>query len=226
MFKPLSSWIERRQPIPKRFYTPGYIDVPKDNWSVWLSIEEVAPLHLAREMQWLSLRESRENTAQYLETASELISGLEGGSLDRWEQEQILEHLGMPPFPSLPIYLISCLDDSSEELVYVGKTKNTSRFNGGHSAALKLHAPEYSNKQKKIYRSTVWFHDDEEYISLDWIQPEALAHELLDSIESHLIYQFQPSLNIEKKIKPTAKWEFYVHIQNFLEGGFLNDTFI
>ena len=118
------------------------------------------------------------------------------------------------------------MDDSGEELVYVGKTKNTSRFNGGHSAALKLHAPEYSNKQKKIYRSTVWFHNDEEYISLDWIQPEALAHELLDSIESHLIYQFQPSLTIEKKIKPTAKWEFYVHIQNFLEGGFLNDTFI
>lgn len=116
------------------------------------------------------------------------------------------------------------MDDSGEELVYVGKTKNTSRFNGGHSAALKLHAPEYSNKQKKIYRSTVWFHNDEEYISLDWIQPEALAHELLDSIESHLIYQFQPSLNIEKKIKPTAKWEFYVHMallhKAILEGFF------
>lgn len=226
MFQPLSSWIERRQPISQRFYTSGHIDVPKDDWNVWLSIEEVAPLYLAKEMQWLSLRDSREKTAQYLEAAGELISGLEGGWLDRWEQEQILEHLGRPPLPSLPIYLISCLDDSGEELVYVGKTKNVSRFNGGHSAALKLHAPEYSQKQKKIYRSTVWFHDGKEYISLDWVQPEALAHELLDSIESHLIYRFQPALNIEKKTKPTAKWEFYVHIQNSLEGAFLNDNFV
>ncbi|MBV7310191.1 hypothetical protein KVY11_16100 [Acinetobacter sp. CWB-G5] len=226
MFLPLSAWIDRRQPISQRFYKSGHIDVPKDDWNVWLSIEEVAPLYLANEMQWLSLKDSRENTSQYLEAASELISGLDGGWLDKWEQEQILKHLGRPPLPSLPIYLISCLDDSGEELVYVGKTKNVSRFNGGHSAALKLHAPEYSQKQKKIYRSTVWFHDDEEYISLDWIQPEALAHELLDSIESHLIYRFQPALNIEKKKKPTAKWEFYVHIQNFQEGAFLNDNFV
>lgn len=226
MFQPLSSWVKRRQALPQRFYIEDYIDIPKDDWDVWLSIEEVVPLYRAREMQWLSLKESRENTKKYLETSSELISGLEGGWLDRWEQEQILEHLGMPPLPSLPIYLISCSDDSGENLVYIGKTKNTSRFEGGHSAALKLHAPEYSQKQKKIYRSTVWFHDGTEYISLDWIQPEALALELLYSIESHLIYQFQPILNIEKKKRVTSKWDFYIHIQNFLEGGFLNDSFV
>ena len=121
---------------------------------------------------------------------------------------------------------MSCSDGATEELVYVGKTKNTSRFDGGHSAALKLHAPKYNIKQKKIYRSTVWFHDNNDYISLDWIQPETLALELLDSIESHLIFSFQPELNTDKKKKPLAKWDFSIHIQNFLEGGFLNDKFI
>lgn len=226
MLKPLSSWISRSHPLPKRFYTPGYVDVPKNDWSLWLSIEEVSPLHLAPHMQWISLRESRVATEEYLTSASELIHGLEGGWLDSEEREWILEELGEPPLPSLPIYLIACSDGSNEDLVYVGKTKNTSRFNGGHSAALKLLAPKYDNKNKKIYRSTVWFHNDNEYISLDWVQPEPLAFQLLDSVESQLIHKFQPELNTAKKKSSLAKWDFSIHIQNFLEGGFLNDKFV
>jgi hypothetical protein len=226
MFRPLSSWINRKYPIPARFYTPGYVDVPKDDWSVWLSIEEAAPLHLAPSMNWLSLKESREITESYLKNASEIINGLEGGWLDGEERAWILDALGEPPLPSLPIYLITCSDGESEELVYVGKTKNSSRFSGGHIAALKLHAPEYAKKEKKIYRSTVWFHNDDEYISFDWIKPESLAHKLLDSVESQLIYRFQPVLNIDKKKKSYTKWNFHIHIQNFLGGAFLNDTFI
>lgn len=226
MFKPLSSWINRTYPLPERFYTPGYVDKPKDDWSVWLSIEEVAPLYLAQEMQWLSLRDSREKTEEYLSSASDLINGLEGGWLDRWEQDQILKELGDPPLPSLPIYLITCHDGTEEKIVYVGKTKNTSRFNNGHTAALKLHSPIYDGRIKKIYRATAWLHDDDSYISLDWIQPESLALDLLDSIESHLIYNLQPELNTDKKKKRLSRWGFYIHIQNFLDGGFLNDKFV
>lgn len=226
MYKPLSSWINRKHPIPERFYTAGYVDVPKDDWSAWLSIEEVALLHLAPQMKWISLKDSREKTESYLEKASEIINGLEGGWLDREEQSWILEELGEPPLPSLPIYLMACSDSQGEEIVYIGKTKNSSRFSGGHTAALKLHAPQYSKKEKKIYRSTVWFHNDNEYISLDWVQPESLAYKILDSIESHLIYHLQPELNTDKKKKNYAKWDFYIHIQNFLEGAFLNDKFI
>lgn len=226
MLKPLSSWINRTHPLPVRFYTTGYIDTPKDDWSVWLSIEEATPLHLAQEMKWLSLKDSRKNTENYLSSASDLIQGLEGGWLDRWERNRILEELGEPPLPSLPIYLITCHDGIKEKLVYVGKTKNTSRFNGGHAAALKLHSPSYEGQRKKIYRATVWFHDDDSYISLDWIQPELLALELLDSVESHLIFSFQPELNIDKRKKRLSKWDFYIHIQNFLDGGFLNDEFV
>lgn len=226
MLTPLSGWLERRHPIPQRFYTPGRIDAPSKDWNAWLSIEECSPLHLATEMQWLSLKDVREQTQSYLDEASELIRGLNGGWLDRWEQEQIRANLGEPPKPSLPIYLISCADKEKEDLVYVGKTKNTSRFSGGHSAALKLHAPEFKKKEKYIYRGTVWFHFDNEYISLDWIQPDRVALDLLDSIESQLIYEFQPSLNTNKRKKNLAKWYFHIHIQNFLERGFLNDICI
>lgn len=226
MFNPLKGWLDRRHPISERFYTPGHVDIPNPDWSCWLSIEECQPLHLVMNMQWLSFKDARANTQSYLDSASELITGLEGGWLDRWEQEEILTELGETPLPSLPIYLISCGDGDDEELVYVGKTKNTSRFNGGHSAALKLHAPEYQNKPKKIYRCTAWFYINDEYISLDWIQPEQLALDILDSIESQLIYWLQPQLNTHKKKKNLARWEFNIHIQNLICGGFMNDNFI
>ena len=226
MYRPLSAWIARTHPISERFYTPSYIDTPKDGWSVWLSIEEVAPLHKVNEMNWIGLQRSRLETQNYLDEASEIIDGLEGGWLDRDERKMILEQIGEPPLPSLPIYLISCSSERGEELVYVGKTENTSRFSGGHTAALKLHAPEYGDKEKKVYRCTVWFHNDDEYISLDWVQPEELAFRILDSTESQLIYYFQPMLNTLKKKKNHAKWNFYIHIQNFVGSGFLNDEFV
>jgi len=224
--KPLGAWVNRNLPISSRFYEPNHIDEPKDDWSVWLSIEEVAPLHLVMDMNWQSLKDSRLLTKQYLERVSDLISGLEGGWLDGEEQEWIKEELGDPPNPSLPIYLVTCCDGNDEKVVYVGKTKNTSRFSGGHAVALKLQNPAYNHFTKKIYRAGIWFHDDDEYIALDWIQPAGLSFDLLDSIESHLIYQLQPELNTSKKGKPCSKWDFYMHIQNFLDGKFLNDTFL
>ena len=111
MHRPLSAWIKRTHPISERFYTAEYNDIPKDDWSVWLSIEEVVPLYKANEMEWIGLRKSREITKDYLDEASDLINGLEGGWLDRWEQEQILTNLGEPPLPALPIYLITCSDE-------------------------------------------------------------------------------------------------------------------
>lgn len=226
MLNPLAGWLNRRHPIPRRFYTPEQIDTPSTDWCVWLSIEESVPLHNVNSMQWLSLRDARVLTEKYLESASEEIRGLSGGWLDRWEQEKIKTTLGEPPKPSLPIYLISCGNGNDENLVYVGKTKNTSRFTGGHAAALKLHAPEYDNKPKNIYRCTPWFHFNDEYIALDWIQPEETALQLLDSIESQLIYWLQPPLNTDKKKTNSAKWNFHIHIQNLNCGKFLNDTFI
>lgn len=226
MHNPLKGWIERRHPIPERFYKDGIVDVPSTEWNVWVSIEEVTSLHSVTSMNWLSLRDARQKTAEYLDEASELINGLDGGWLDREERAWIVEELGEPPIPSLPIYLISCGDKEFEKLVYVGKTKNTSRFSGGHKAALKLHSLDYDGMPKRIYRATIWFYLNDEYISLDWIQPENVALELLDNVESILVYRLQPELNTQKKKTNCAKWDFHIHIQNFLETGFLNDEFI
>lgn len=226
MINPLESWLRGSHPIPRRFYTSKVADLPNSEWCAWLSIEECAPLHQVNSMNWLSLRQARIETNCYLNSAAELIGGLEGGRLDREEQVQIIGQLGAAPLPSLPIYLISCGEDENEQLVYVGKTKNVSRFSGGHAVALKLHAPEYQSKPKRVYRSTIWFHFNDEYISLDWIHPEKLALKILDSIESQLIYAFQPALNTHKKKANLALWDFRIHIQNFQRGHFLNDTFL
>ena len=226
MFLPLSSWLKRTHSLPSRFYDKGHIDTPSEDWSVWVELEEMKPIYLVTEMNWLSLKDSREKTKDYLENASEIINGLEGGWLNSEERMWILEKLGEPPLPCLPIYLMTYGDGSVEKLVYVGKTKSSSRFSGGHTAALKLHNPRYDNRNKRVYRCSVWFHFNEEYIALDWIQPETLALKLLDSVESQLIFHFQPELNTNKKSKNNAEWIFYIHIQNFLVTGFLNDTFV
>lgn len=73
MFNPLKGWLDRRQPIPERFYTLGHIDVPTPDWPCWISIEECKPLHLVMGMQWLSLKDGRANAQSYLDSASELI---------------------------------------------------------------------------------------------------------------------------------------------------------
>jgi hypothetical protein len=222
--QPLSGWIDRRHPLPARFYQKDFSDQVDVNWIAWLSLQEVCELHEVNNMKWLSLADARKNTRDYLDQASDIIDGLQGAWLDSEEQEWILSELGHPPSPCLPIYLI-CVSGKNhpEEVVYVGKTMVASRFTGGHSAALKLHAPDYSQLKKKLYRATIWFYIDDEYIALDWIQPQDLALEILDSVESQLIFNFQPKLNVSKMNKDYTKWPFYIHIQNALTGGFLND---
>jgi hypothetical protein len=226
MLKPLSLWINRSQPLPERFFNPQHRDIPNEDWTLWLSVEEVAPLHCAAHMQWISLHESRQRTWAYLNAAQEHLQGLGRGWLSPEEGRLLLALLGEPPLPALPIYLITCTDPAGEQVVYVGKTKNTSRFSGGHAAALKLHAPEYAEKEKKIYRATLWIQEQEESISFDWIQPASLAERLLDWVESRLIYLLQPDLNSQKKRKFSGQWDFALHIQNTLPGAFLNETFI
>ncbi len=223
---PLSAWINKRHPLPERFYNKEFKDKPNNEWSVWVTLEEKGPIYKAHGMNWQSLEESIYKTQYYLSEADLLINGLEGGWLDSEEQTIILNELGKPPMPCLPLYLITCGDGKDEKIAYIGETKNTKRFNGGHLSALKLHHPKYDNKSKNIYRCSIWFHFNDEYIVLDWIQPKELALKILRSIESQFIFHFQPELNINKKNKNHTTWDFYIHIQNFLENGFLKDTFV
>jgi len=229
MFSPLSPWIDRSHPLPERFYDPNrssIIDQPNVDWDVWVGLEEVAELHQASSLKWISFKQSRRRTDEYLSKADPIISGLSGGWLDREEKSMIVEKLGEPPKPCLPIYIISTEEGGKEVIAYVGKTKSNSRFAGGHSAALKLLAPSYSSMIKRIYRCSVWFNFNDEYISLEWIQPESLALKLLDSIESQLIFNFQPPLNTDKKKKDRSVYNFTLQLQNMEGREFLNEVVI
>jgi len=227
MLSPLSGWIKRNHPIPERFYNGLFEDRPDtENWLAWLTIEESSMLHEVNKLEWISLKDSIKLTSDYLDKCSDLINGLDGGWLDGEEQIEIMEEIGEPPLPCLPIYLITVSDKQSEKLVYIGKTKSSSRFSGGHTAALKLHAPRYKNKKKTVYRCSIWFHFNDEYIVLDWLKPNALALNILDSFESQLIFEFQPELNIYKKKKRTSEFEFSIQIENIIDQGFLNNIFV
>jgi len=224
---PLSAWINRNHPLPERFYQETFEDIPdEENWSVWVSLEETCLLHDVGQLNWLSLKDSIKITHEYLETCGELITGLEGAWLDGEEQIMILEEIGEPPIPCLPIYMIAIKNDREEKIVYIGKTKSDSRFNGGHTTAIKLHHPKYKDYEKIIYRCSIWFHFNDEYIVLDWVKPESLGLKLLDSIESQMIFDIKPELNVNKVRKNYANWEFTIHIQNLINGGFMNDYFI
>lgn len=226
LINPLSGWINRKHPLPERFYNDFFEDKPDpENWSTWVTIEESCLLHDVNNLDWTSLKDSINKSSKYLDECGKLINGLDGAWLDGEEQLDILDNIGLPPSNCLPIYFITVSNRKTENVVYIGKTKSNSRFQGGHSAAIKLHHPKYKNTIKKVYRASIWFHFNNEYIILDWIKPIDLALKILDIIESQLIYEFQPELNIKNKLSNSSQFEFTIHIQNSFD-LFLQDKFV
>lgn len=228
MFLPLSVWIKATHPLPKRFLLQNYADRFDERWLCWVVMEEVSELHEVNKLNWVSLSASRVKTKEYISKTATVVGEIDD---DRWlEKEEgfwIKEELGNPPYPCLPIYIITVDSGEKERVVYVGKTKSASRFTGGHSAALKLHAPKYDGLKKSIYRCSIWFDIEDEYVAIDWIEPETLALDIFDSVESQLIYNLQPELNVDKRTKITGKHQLdRIHIQNMSTTEILNDHFI
>lgn len=224
---PLHAWVTRRQPLPSRFYNPWEGDTIDATWLCWVTIEEKLALHEADEATWQSLEESRARTNEYLTAASQIINGLEGAWLDNEEALMVREELGDPPLPTLPIYMIGLEKEGKcGEPVYVGITRTNSRFAGGHKAALRLHDPQYNGCTKYLYRAAVWFHNGNEYLPLEWLQPDATANTILESIESQLIYDLKPAINERKKNRECATVPLEIHIENFCGDEFLRDRFV
>ena len=227
MFLPLSEWIKGTQPLPKRFLLKNYADRFDEKWLCWVVMEEVVDLYEVNKLNWVSLSASREKTKNYISNSACVIGEIDDGRLEKEDGFWIKEELGNPPYPCLPIYIITVDSGDKERVVYVGKTKSASRFTGGHSAALKLHAPKYDGLKKSIFRCSVWFDINDEYVAIDWIEPEALALDIFDSVESQLIYNLQPELNVDKRTRLTGKHMLdVIHIQNMSESDILNDHFI
>lgn len=225
---PLYSWVNKQAALPKRFRVePDQVGLPAADdraheWSVSVALDEAVPLHAIADAHWRSLSETRRATNEYLKKADALIGGLWGGTLDSEERQLILQTLGEPPSFCLPIYLVSVGRGDDEKVVYVGKTRSSTRFANGHSVGLKLHHPRYDQLVKTVYRCSVLLDVHDEHVALEWVEPEVLAEEILDRVESVLIHALQPDLNVAKRRRPTVDRPVHVHVQNYSKSDLLD----
>lgn len=216
---PLFAWVNGQLSLPRRFcgeegesWSP---DANADEWSVSVALDEVIPLHEVANAKWHSMADTRKLTREFLNRADELIGGLGGGRLDKEEQCLVQEELGDLPLFCLPIYLVTVGSGINEKVVYVGKTTSARRFSNGHHVALKLHHPQYDGLQKQVYRCSVLLDVHDEYVALEWVEPEELSARLLDCVESVLIHALQPDLNTAKRRKPEVGKPVFIHVQNY-----------
>ena len=189
----------------------------------WINIEERIRLDEAATVKWMGLREAKNDTANYLRRAGQLVGGLEGAWLDSEEAMWIKEEMELPPRPCLPLYFMRVGSSHKHPgLCYIGKTTNSSRFSGGHRASLKLHQPKYRRFGKYLFRASIWFYYKDEFLPLEWLQPISKAEEILASIEARLIYHYQPIMNTKNKRKDHSRLKFGIQIENHLADSFLH----
>ncbi|MCU9553270.1 hypothetical protein OE319_07065 [Bacillus cereus] len=196
-------------------------------YGCFIALDVCFPLHKVLEMDAQSLEGTWHEVNDYVANALQIITDEYGEELEIEEGEKLRDvdkeiiyeieyQLKTPPPACYPIYFISVDDGKNEKIVYIGKTSaKTHRFSSGHSAALKLHAPEYEGLSKHIYFGTVAFLDNKkQYMPLEFIQPFKDSKNLLRNLESGLIYKFKPELNTDYLNKNYANIDMFVNIEN------------
>ncbi|MEI4769876.1 hypothetical protein WAX74_09500 [Psychrobacillus sp. FJAT-51614] len=196
-------------------------------YGCFIGLDVCLPLYQVLEMDAQSLEATWNEVNDYVASAFRIITneyredlGINKDEKLRDVDKEIIHdieyQLKTPPAACYPIYFISVGDGKDEKLVYVGKTSSrTHRFSGGHSAALKLHAPEYEGLSKHIYFGTVVFLDHEKnYMPLEFIQPFEDANSLLNTLEAGLIYNLKPELNTTYLNTNYARFDMFVNIEN------------
>jgi len=195
-------------------------------YGCFIGLDACFPLYKVLEMDAQSLEGTWNEVNDYVANAFEIITEEYGEELGIDEEEKLrdvdreiiyeIQQRKTAPTACYPIYFISVGDDTEERLVYVGKTSSKShRFSGGHSAALKLHAPEYEGLSKHIYFGTVVYLDHKRKIMpLEFIQPYEDANNLLSNLEAGLIYNLKPELNTIYLSNNHARFNMYVNIEN------------
>lgn len=200
-FQPLRAWLKGNCSItPSHFYaqyTPDLLGC------LYLSLDIVVPLHEADTISTGNTNESWILNREYIKKALKILVIDEEDcdmELAEDEKEEVLEKLGDPPYSCYNLYFITIKNDTEERIVYIGQTNGKkSRFIGGHHAALKLHAPQYSGFQKYVYFGTVTFTStDNHYLPMECLETTGQIKHLLNDIERILIYAFKPELNTQK----------------------------
>lgn len=226
-FSPIGPWLKREATLA------GFENIdkikPLFEHGSFLSIDKHYYLYEIDNAEAQSLEVSWSKTEDYINKAMDIIEGNFDIVLDREESDWIQQELHKPPTHCYPIYIVTVGEGESEKVVYIGKTSSKkNRFSGGHKVAIKLHEPKYEGLVKNVYFCCIVFlTENNDYIPLEWIHPKEQALDLLDSIESYLIYVFSPELNVQKKSKNFSKYDIHFHIQNFSgHSKFLDDTFV
>jgi hypothetical protein len=221
-FSPLIPWVNRKSTLPSFSY---FEKIPPNlELGGFLALDVVYPLHEVLDHPSKSLKQSWLGSKQYVDDALELLDLDSPSWLDRDEVEILKENLGEPPNHCYPIYIVTIGSGKEERIVYIGKTSsNRNRFAGGHEVALKLHRPEFNHLNKNVYFCCVVFlSSDKKYLPLEWIHPYKSAESLLDSVESQLIFQFKPELNVAKITRNLSKHPVNLQFENFAN----NDRFL
>lgn len=139
------------------------------------------------------------------------------------DRKAAIKKFGDPPLQAYPLYFITIHKNNQEKLVYIGRTNSKkNRFTGGHAAFTKLLNPKFNGWKKRIYMAgvTVLTYEDH-YIPLEWLHPRAFTKRLWKSIESQLIYHFQPELNYHLKATDKCEWPADLIVNNYSGTKFL-----
>ncbi len=213
---PFASWISKRKCFPSSFH----IELDRIDKSVaFIRFKNPRPLYEAGGLSELGrgLKTAWKESCTYATQAEKAWfninhgdNGFKDNTLDSEERAHILEEVGFPPAFCYSVYLVSILKNNKETIVYVGISGNdTHRWKKGHSCAVALHHPKYNGYVKQIYTGTIMLYtNDEKYAPLEWISCYEDARNTLESIESMLIYHFQPEINKQKKASYKVNVEF------------------
>lgn len=227
-FRPLSPWITGNSSVtPSNFYN----NKPDLSKGAFIALDVAIDLHLAHTITTGTLENSWKDNQRYIEKACIIAdSGEETDfDLDSDDKLMILEELGEAPECSYNIYFITIYNETEEKVVYIGKTDSENgRFTNGHLAALKLHNPQYSSYQKRVYFGTITLLSaDMAYIPLEFVTPYENAKRYLNGAEAFLIDRLNPELNTRKEKIDVFEEVSHIHIQNFSGvSDFMKDVFV
>ncbi|HDR7869742.1 TPA: hypothetical protein QCY24_003445 [Bacillus wiedmannii] len=222
-YSPISYWLNKRKELPHyKFLKEAQ---PNIELGYFLALDICVPLHEIKNIDNEIFKEAWRKNYAYLEEAYEIVEGYEEPyitseyfiDIDNEIAYEIEYRLGKPPAPAYPIYIVTVGTGEEEKVVYIGKTSINakSRFNGGHSVALKLHSPKYEGLKKNVYVGSIMFlTENKEYLPLEWIYPYETSSKVLDNIESGLIYYFSPELNWQKKRMNYSNMDININVEN------------
>jgi hypothetical protein len=213
--RPLMAWLRGEKfylKSPNFIMNKGY--KPR---AAWVTIDLAVPLHETSLVTLQSFDAAWEQTLRYIGDACRMLhKDIPGWAPAIEEADGVLGQLGLPPLRCYALYLISVQTAAGERCVYVGQTNSEShRFQGGHAAISKLHHPKYERLAKRVYFAGLEIEDDDDHaFPIEWIHPEEWRQQILDSVESRLIFELQPELNEKGRLKLRCSIDLPITVHN------------